>query len=435
MSNDQTKGNFQKWIDWAALGVILLLAVLYAWTMLDVPFHPDESTHIFMSKDFDSLWSDPLSLSWQGNPVLSDEERIRAIDAPLAKYLIGFSRTLSSVPQLAADWNWSLSWEENVAAGALPSRSQLLSARAVITLLLPFSLWLYYQSFKKILPEIPSLAAVLLLGLNPLVLLHGRRAMSEGVILLGIGFLLWTITREKRNPWLIGLAIAISFNAKHSTLGLLPAALLAVILLPNVPFDLQKAVKNLLKSSIVFLLTFLLLNPFYWKQPIAAISTGIEARLTLAREMEQDHLDQSENLRSTIPGIVLNTYFTTIQTEEVGNYLAATRDARDRYLDCPLHNIGRGVLGGSLLLVVTLAGIWHMFRSYRDLNLAIQNRYLILAISTLGICTFTAFLLSWQRYVVPLLPFAYCWFGAGLAPFFQAGSKVIAFPNKKNPPD
>lgn len=410
-------------IDWGALGVIVILSVLYAWTMKDIPFHPDESTHIYMSKDFVSLFSDPLVLSWEGDPLLSDEERIRAIDAPLAKYIIGGIRELFSIPVLAADWDWSLSWEENRSAGALPSKNQLISARAAITVFLPISLWLYYLAFKKVLPGITALVAVSLLGLNPLFLLHGRRAMSEGILMMGIALFLWTVTRERRNPWLIGLALGICINAKHSTLGLLPAAYLAVILLPGLPLDLKKAGVNILKTSLVIILTFLLLNPFYWKDPLTALKTGVEARFNLAGEQQEDHLAQSGKLKKTIPGLVLNLYFSPVQTEEVGNYQSETQDTSDRYLSSPFHNLGRSILGGSILLTLTLAGIGRVFLKYTNNDPNERNRFLVIAIGTLGICGFTIFLLPWQRYVMPLLPFIYGWIGAGLAPFLQAKAK------------
>jgi hypothetical protein len=414
-----------RWIDWATLGVILLLAVFYGWTLMDIPFHPDESTHIYMSSDFSKLFSDPLGLSWEGSPPLDNEERIRAIDAPLAKYIIGLIREIFSIPPLDSDWDWSLSWEENRSAGALPSARQLLFSRAAITAMLPISLWIYYLALKKILPAIPSLAAVTLLGLNPLLLLHGRRAMSEGILICGIALFLWSITRDKRNPWLIGLALGFAINAKHSALGLLPAAFLAVCLLPDQNPDLKKTALNILKISLVIVITSLLLNPFYWKQPIAALNTGLKARFSLAKEQQEDHLIQPGKLRTTIPGLILHTYFTSPQTEETGNYLIETQDVRESYLATPLHSWGRDKLSGSILLTLTLAGIGYVFWAFSDKEPAERNIFLIVALATLGISGFAVFLLPWQRYIMPLLPFTFCWVAAGLTPFIKSITKGL----------
>jgi 4-amino-4-deoxy-L-arabinose transferase-like glycosyltransferase len=318
-----------------------------------------------------------------------------------------------------------MSWEENRSAGALPSPTQLLVARAAITALLTISLWFYYLAFKKLLPGISALVALILLGLNPLILLHGRRAMSEGVLLMGIALFLWLVTREDRNPWLIGLSLGLSFNAKHSALSLLPAAYLAVTLLPGQSFDLKKAINNILKTSLVFLLVFIFLNPFYWEQPIASLNTGIEARIKLAREQQEDHLGPSNKLGTTISGMILNTYITPIQTEEVGNYLQDTNDSRERYLAIPFHNLGRGLLSGSILLAITLAGFGRSAAVYRASSSTKRNIYLTIFLGTLGICTFTIILIPWQRYVVPLLPFICFWIAAGLSPILQAGLKAI----------
>ena len=37
------------------------------WSVKLVPFHPDESTYLFMSSDFEALLQDPLSLVWEAD--------------------------------------------------------------------------------------------------------------------------------------------------------------------------------------------------------------------------------------------------------------------------------------------------------------------------------------------------------------------------------
>lgn len=418
--------NRPQWVDWAAMGMILLLTVLYAWTLPDVPFHPDESTHIFMSKD---ISKNPLALAWDGDLPLSAEERYRAIDAPLAKYLIGTVRETFSIPPLTADWNWSLSWEENLTAGALPSNRQLIFARSTMVLLLPFSLGLYYLALKKIIPAIPSLVAVLLLGLNPLLLLHARRAMSEGPLLFGTALFLWAATRDKRNPWLIGLAAGIAVAAKHSTLALVPAAVLAVVFLPGESPSIKKAAVNILKTSLVLFLTILVFNPFYWKHPLEALNAGSRARFDLAREQQEDYLGrfglEGQPLKTTIPGLILNTFLTVPQTEEVGNYLIETEESREQYLANPIHNWGRDIISGSILAALSLVGVGLAFWRFPAKKPAEKNNLLIFALATLCMGVFIAFLLPWQRYVVALLPFIFCWVGIALVPIFKAGQKSL----------
>jgi hypothetical protein len=420
-----------QWIDWVALGAILLVTVLYATTLADVPFHPDESTHIFMSQD---LSRNPLTLAWDGELPLSNEERLRAIDAPLARTLIGVVRQVFSIPTLDADWNWSLDWDENLSAGALPSRQQLIGSRSVMVLLMPFSLWLFYLAFKKVLSPIPSLIVVMLLGLNPLFLLHGRRAMSESPLIFGIALFTWAVTRDERNPWLIGLSLAIAVNAKLSALGLFPAGLLALIYLPKDFPGVKKGVLDLLKAGTVVLTALVLLNPFYWKHPLDALDAGIQARLSLAAEQQEDHLGQygldRQMLRTTIPGLILNTYLTPPQIEEVGNYLEETEESKENYLSNPLHNWGRNLIIGSIMASISIIGVGFAFWRFPSKNPEDKSHILVIALATVGLIIFTIFLLPWQRYVLAILPYAFCWIGFGLAPLFKAIGKK---PNQTSP--
>jgi 4-amino-4-deoxy-L-arabinose transferase-like glycosyltransferase len=408
------------WVDWVALGGILLLTVLYAATLLDVPFHPDESTHIYMSRD---ISFNPLTLAWDGEVPLSNEARLRAIDAPLARTLIGIVREIFSIPPLEADWDWSLSWEENKSAGALPATQQLLGSRSVMVLLLPISLWLLYLAFKKVLPAIPSLVATILLGLNPLLLLHGRRAMSESPLIFGIALFLWAVTRDKRNPWVIGLSLALAVNAKHSALGLFPAGILALVYLPEGFSGMKKGAQNLLKAASIFLAILVLLNPFYWKHPLNALDAGIQARFSLAEDQQEDHLGQigqdDQLLQTTIPSLILNMYLTPPQTEEVGNYLDETESSRESYLSNPFYTWGRDLITGSILVTLSIAGIGFAFWRFPSKDPEDKSQILVFALATVCLGIFTVFLLPWQRYALVILPFACCWIGFGLAPIFK----------------
>jgi len=126
----------QKFIkeNWFFILLIIALTTFYYFGLSLVPFHPDESTHIFMSQDTELLFTQPLSLSWEQDQPYSNEIMLRSLGAPLTKYLIGLSRLITNVPQLAADWNWSLSWDDNIAAGAFPSHRLLLTSRATTTI-------------------------------------------------------------------------------------------------------------------------------------------------------------------------------------------------------------------------------------------------------------------------------------------------------------
>jgi len=94
--------------EWIIHVICLFLTLFYLWGMDFVPFHPDESTQIFMSEDSFDFIKDPFSLSYSPDSDLSSKIIYRAIDMPLTRYLIGFARFITNSPGLQSDWDWAL---------------------------------------------------------------------------------------------------------------------------------------------------------------------------------------------------------------------------------------------------------------------------------------------------------------------------------------
>ncbi len=262
--------------NWIFILLLIALTVFYYYGIFLVPFHPDESTHIYMSQDLEILLSQPLSLAWEPDLPFSNEIMLRSLGAPLSKYLFGLVRLFTDTPGLISDWNWSLTWSENVSAGAYPPNRLFLTSRSITTTLLLVALVFLYETIKKHYTKMTALLAVIFLGFNPLFLLHGRRAMNEAAVLMGICFLLWALSQETIRPWLVGLALAVAFNAKQSAIALLPIGIIAVCR----PFKTRPKANIIAKRLAVFSFFFLmltyLLNPFFWKHPIQATLYSIE---------------------------------------------------------------------------------------------------------------------------------------------------------------
>jgi hypothetical protein len=72
--------------------VLLGMSIFYFWGVFKVPFHPDESTHIFMSADFERMLTNPTGMIWKMGDLVPDIVRYRMIDAPITRYLLGFGR-------------------------------------------------------------------------------------------------------------------------------------------------------------------------------------------------------------------------------------------------------------------------------------------------------------------------------------------------------
>lgn len=417
--------------EWPILLVVLLLLPFYFWNLLQVPFHPDESTQIFMSRNAPILFSDPLSLSWEPDEPRTLESRYLAIDAPLTRYLIGIGRSIFKVPALTSDWDWSASWQSNVSSGAYPSTNQLYISRAMTTLLVPFSLFLLYCSLKKLFPQKTSLIAVIILGLHPLLLLHARRAMAESALLFGVVFFLWATSQENRKPALIGVALAVAINAKQTAIALLPVGIIAVCWLPIYNRNLRKMLTRIAKLLSVFLIATFLLNPFYWKYPIKAAQVSYIERQTLTQRQVQDYYSESspdnQSIITRILAQLTNLFIYPPSTEEFGNYLTETEASKLNYFSFPFNSWGQGFFSGFLLLTLTISGFLVSLRRYSSYSNHQKSVVWILYLTTMSIAILVIFLLPLpiQRYIVPLLPLEVIWIGFCLSPIIEYLTQLL----------
>jgi hypothetical protein len=425
----------EQYASFILLILISSLTVYYIWGIPTVPFHPDESSYLFMSGDFETLLSDPMSMAWNPENQADLRQIYRERDAPFTRYWIGLVRRITGLNPLPADWDWGKSWEQNHQAGALPDDKLLFNARLAITLLLPVSLLFIYLIGVAISGRVTGLLAALLLGTNALVLLHDRRAMAEGALTLGIVFAMWCFLQADKRPWLAGIGIALAINSKHSALALLPVGLVAVCwrstsrsqetelpVLGN-RFHLSRdQITNITLAIIqymgVFLLITWLLNPFLWHSPIQALKVSWENRQNLLQQQLNDTIrlapEQallSPTKRSAV--LLANLYLVSPSFAEVGNYLPSTAASEITYLSLPGHNLLRNLAGGGALVVLTIFGAIVAMIQIKS-QTPQKRRALILtllaSVSQIG-AIIILIPLPWQRYVIPLVPFSCLWSG------------------------
>lgn len=422
---------------WPFFLLLVVLTSLALWGVERIPFHPDESTQLFMSFDFELWFSNPQAMAWE--PARSGDLRqhYRLLDAPLPRYFLGLGRSIARLPALPADWDWSKTWESNLQAGALPGQELLTAGRRMISILLLLTLLFLYDLAVKTLGKPAALLAVLFFGLNSLVLLHGRRAMAEGPLLFGITFSLWAFANQSKRPWLAGLAVALAFNAKQTSLALLPVGLIVILWVGNGgDLSWRKRAVNVLVYLSTFALVTVFLNPFLWKFPIAAAQAAVTARSDLLNR-------QLTDFRAALPGQVTATYPERLAVlavnlflgppsfAEVGNYLSATAAAEDFYRRMAIYNLGRSFLTGSILFFLTLVGIGTALARLRSARRETRRNVGLLILATLaqtaGLILFVPF--TWQRYVMPLVPLLCVWAGSGLAylahPIFTRTTTVV----------
>ena len=414
-------------IDILMVGFLCLITFLYFQGVAEVPFHPDESTYIFMSADWEAYISHPLSLAFQESDK-SIRQRYRLIDPPLGRYLVGISRSLAGFSAVNVDWDWSLTWDENNKAGALPSQNLLNAARYGPAALFPFSLLLMYLTGWRLGGRFLGWTAMLFLATNALVLLHTRRAMSESGLVFAICLFFAFLAFNRSHPWLNAVPLALMACAKHSTLPLVLIGFLAIFLYTK-KSHLFKQITGFLAT---FLAIFVLLNPFLWSNPLEALQAAVRDRQDLlVRQTYEFSLAQPDAVlnapwKSTL-SLVANLFITPPAIADVGNYLAETNVSAQIYLSDPVNRLFRDIYLGGLLLALSILG-W-----YLSIVNSIKNRpnqgHVWLLLNTAGLVQLVTLLfvvtLPFQRYVLPLVPFTCLWIGYCLLLLKEKAAQII----------
>jgi hypothetical protein len=417
---------------WAALILIPALTVIHLLGAASVPFHPDESSLLYESRDFEIWLSHPLDLAWGPGAAADDPQGYRALNSPLAKDILGLGRRLAGFgPQtVGVDWDWTKDWAANVRAGALPNPRLLLGARLASTILIVLTLLFIYMSGLLVSGRWTALLAVGLVGTNAVVLLHTRRAMAEGTLLFGVSLAVWGIVAARRHPWLAGLGAALAFAAKQSAAPLALVGLIAATW-PRGGNSSGIQWKQGLRFLVAAIVLTAVLQPFFWLHPIGAARAMLDARRSFVAS-------QVELTRAVSPHSVLESpgdrtaamlgelFIVPPQLAEAGNYLQQTA-AQDRaYLASPWNQLFRGSFAGGILLALTLVGLIFSLWPRPDLSPGQVSGQRWLAAA--GLLEVAALLwanpLPFQRYYIPLIPFVALWEALGLAGLARAADLI-----------
>ena len=410
---------------WLEIVLLVTLSVFLLGGAAGVPFHPDETSWLFQSRDLEALLARPQSLAWRGRLEPSPEMTYRLLNAPLAKDVLAAARWIVGIPAsaVAVDWSWSSSWDENVAAGALPPPGVLAAARTASAGLVVLAVAALYLCGRALGGRGTGLAAAILLGTNALVLLHGRRSMAEGALTLAVCLALLGLLYADRHPWLAGLAAGLAFAAKTSGAVWIPRGWAAAAWSADPQRRSWRASLGRVGAfTLAAGLVTLLLYPVLWAEPVNALVEMWRARQELVAA-------QVAATNAVMPWAVLanpaqraltflvHLYFSPLQFAEAANYLRETAAAEAAYLASPLHSLFRGLAGGVLLLGLTVLGIaqgirraWssepkaHRAIAVALLSTTVQAAALVLAVP-----------LAFQRYVMPLVPLVCLWCGYAIA--------------------
>lgn len=414
------------------LVLLVILTIYQMGTIHFIPFHPDESTQIYMSQDFNIFLKNPFSMAWETDQNSSSVTRLRQLDAPITRYMIGFGRTLFGLQAPQENWDWGETWDENRNRGALPSRRMLLVSRISVSMLIPFTIIFFYGTLLNIKNKITALIGVFLLGTHPLLLLHGRRAMAESAIIFGITLFLWALKYRKTHPWLLGLAAAVAYNAKQSTLAIFPVGIIAVCWIQQPTRNLAKLTKTLAMYLGVFILITFLLNPLFWKHPIQAFINSWQARMAFTEQQVATIQSQAPNqVLEGIPqrglSMINNLFLNKPSVADVGNYLQNTHESTDTYFNIPGTSLGRGLILGSIWITLTAGGIFFTLTKLHTHSQSRRRDLVLLLLATFAqVSALLIFVpIPWQRYVMPLLPLVTLWIALGMSPFLDLVTKNV----------
>ncbi|GAB4575522.1 MAG: hypothetical protein Kow0077_27390 [Anaerolineae bacterium] len=282
---------------------VLLLAGISLYILAGVaavPFHGDESTLIWMSDDYYTLvyGGDSSTITFQQPPVHAHRQHERVMTGAIGPFLMGLAGDLTGFgpDDLNEPWRWHYAdeeyWERNQADGAIPSPDLLFAARLPSAILTALSVFLVLI-IARLATDSPVAGwfAALFYGLNPAVLLNGRRAMQEGAtffftaLVILIALLLARrladarTTRRQILGWLLALGAAggAAMASKHTTAAAFAVALLAIWIVPllgkrlegvpeGVPFDWPHTA-GVIGAGILGGLVFMLLTPALWLWP------------------------------------------------------------------------------------------------------------------------------------------------------------------------
>jgi 4-amino-4-deoxy-L-arabinose transferase-like glycosyltransferase len=396
------------------IGVLItLLFSLYCITLSTVPFHPDEATTLFKSGDVKDLISNPSALAYRGQDPIDLSLHYRLIDPPINSLILGLVQSIADVPFSQTDWNWTLDWNANQQSGSLPSVKSLHFARLSFLVLFPFTCLFLYLAAKNLSNHWTGLFAVLFFALNPIILLHSRRAMAEGVFVFFACIFLYLIFDKKKHLISVPILMAFCLNSKQTALFLLPTYVLYFLLLNS-----KQKISHWIKTTALFLLIPLvltyLLNPVAWLDPLQTIQAAVHERTALnqstqayLQEYYPERVSQSVVLRLAL--VHYHAFFEPIALADTANYQAQQQLSFDRYSQIPLQHQNRSSFLATLQIIVLLSvfliqGLnWWRNRKKLPENF---TRW-VLFYSGFGFSLLGLSLLPglYQRYIVILVPF------------------------------
>jgi hypothetical protein len=396
--------------------LIIIAAAFVTLGAEQVPFHGDESTIVWLSKDYALVRNGDLEeMYYEPPPRRTTEQHLRILNGTLTRLIYGavWDGIGLDTDDVNEQWVWGQDYNYNLTEGHMPAEDLLYAERLAsawmtllggVFLMGTVRLLARYMWFSAWGIALSGWLALILFVTHPAILLNGRRAMFEGAHLLGIAVLawlvVWMLTKRKR-LWrhyaglglVTGVALTIKFSVAFTVVLLFGGLLLLVII--------DRRFDELLKIGMatgLAMLGFLGLTPLWWSAPLDMPPIVVEERqdlLELQASLYGEFDGPGDRLSSLFDEVVAPEpqYFEVAEWGIVYPLVYDEIDAYDSWSgigDNILARIARYLLlgGGVALLLYTQR--WRMV--------------VLLGLWLLGILviTFITVPLGWQRYYLPV---------------------------------
>ena len=409
------------WLDAIWLCALALYALAGA---AIVPFHGDESTQIFMGRDYYYLFleGDLSKIHYVSTGSESPiEQHLRTVNGTISKTIHGWlaARNGFEAADINGPWEWDYEYDANRAADGIPDAELLRQARLASSAQLAVAVAVFFAFVRLSINRPTAYLASAIFAFHPTVLINGRRAMMEGSHLLGMMLVLlvavWLL--RERKWWqflLLGVCSGFAIAAKHPnafvvTLVFLACASWIVYELAREAEtfreDIFRSAVGVLAATAVTIIVFLLLNPAWWRTPLNAASGVLAERVELLNRQIERYGSYESGIEKIV-GFWQHVFVAEIQYFEderwadydengaqISHYQASGWSGA---------RIGGSVAGGLLSLALGIGGSLILARD-RTIYAGVRGLILVwgggIALITLAVTP-----LSWTRYYLPLLP-------------------------------
>lgn len=411
-----------QWMD--IVWVSLLALYVMAGTTI-VPFHGDESTLVYMGRDYfyHFVDGDMSKIMYDDQWTISPtEQSLRLLNGTIPKYLYGWVTAFNgySVNQINEQWDWGNGYDYNNTNGHIPSEKLLFPARIVSAIQLVLAIMIYFCILRLISNRPVAYVGSLYLTLNPAILINGRRAMMEGshLLFMMLVLLVGVMLIRYRKWWLfilLGIVSGLALSAKHPNAVIIALVFVAcgsyVVLyglrqFKTVKRDSLKFIGGLILSGILTLSVFYATNPAWWGDPLNRATKVLELRNDLL-DIQIKQFDTYFTASDQFKGLINFVFVAKPQYFEVPQWAQFTQiTAQIEQYEQSLWSgvaIGGSTIGGLILAMLVGFGIIHFARNSM---IQTESRWFIL-IWGIGIViiTFVITPLEWQRYYLPIYPF------------------------------